>query len=203
MTFYDRDQRTLVVVPATPDGLHPTVLPALLRADAEVLVLPMLHEDSYFQAVRTLWPQCGAEHVDLCIVEHDIEVGPDTLERFYRCRNLWCAHSYEVYWGNIARLYGGAWGMGCVRYRWQLMARWPDAVEQAGEMDLEVLGVGHHPRYSWQVFDSTLSHWLKGALGGAMTPPLKVCEHHPPVTHHHAYNREGAYAPGILEEVTP
>lgn len=193
----------LLVVPATPGGLHPAVLPAILAAGEEARVLPMLQEDSYYRAISKLWPECAERHVDLAVVEHDIEVLPDTLARFRRCGNLWCSHSYEVYWGDIARLYGGAWGMGCVRYRWELCARWPEAVEQAGESDLEQLGVAHHPRYSWQVFDSTLSHWLKGALGGAMVPPLKVCEHLPAVTHHHAYNREGAYAPGVLEEVSP
>lgn len=180
------------MVPAAPGGLHPSTCPAIVAGGGLPLVTWLPEEDAYYRALLGWWRRGVDEHVDLIIVEQDIEVGPHTLERFASCANPWCSHSYEVYWGDIARLYGGPWGFGCVRFRWQFMAEYPRAIEQAGEVDLAAAGVANHARYHWQVLDSVVTFWLKGGNVRA-----RVCEHHPPVGHHHAYNREGAYAPGM------
>lgn len=185
--------RPVVMVPATRDGLKPEVLPAIEAAGGRGIVTWLETDDAYYQAMRRWWRESIEHHRDLIIVEHDIEVGPDTLRRFASCANPWCAHSYQVYWGDIGDLYGGPWGFGCVRFRWQFMADYPDAIEQAGEVDLEAAGVAKHARYHWQVMDSTVTFWLKGGNVRA-----RVCRHRPNVTHHHAYDRTGAYAPGVL-----
>lgn len=181
-----------VVVPATPGGLKPEVLPALLATGATVEVFPMLEVDSYYRALIGWWAEAAHWQQDLCIVEHDIEVNANTLERFDHCQHEWCAHSYPVCWGDIATTYGGPWGLGCVRFRWQLCAALPDLITESGESE-RLDAVSHHPRFSYQTLDATVTHWLKGPHR------RRVCQHRPGVTHHHEYAREGAYAPGVLD----
>lgn len=175
-----------VVVPATPDGLHPRVVPAILGSGWAVQVEPMTYVEAYYDLLAKLWSEC----VDFAIVEHDIEIGPEVLNRFAECDRLWCAHSYEVYAGDVATAYGGPFALGCVRFRSELMARFPDAVVKAGEMDIHPV----HPQRSYAVMDSTLTHWLRGPYGPDHGG-VKVHQHAPNVAHHHTYVRTGAFRP--------
>ena len=168
----------LVHVPATPGGLHPRTLPAILRSGYSARVWPMECPESYFDLVMALWTQGQ----DFAIVEHDVEVGPLTLESFESCRELWCAFSYPVFAGDIAENYGGPFGLGCCRFRRELLEDFPDAVIRAGERDLHPV----HPPRSYAVMDSTLTGILR-AYG------VQVHQHFPNVTHHHEYQREGAF----------
>jgi hypothetical protein len=167
-----------VIVPATPRGLHERTIPAILEQGHAAVVVPMLEVDSYFELLRELW----ALGETFAIVEHDVELPGGALEAFEDCPQLWCAHSYEVFAGDIATAYGGPYGLGLSRFRAELLARWPDAVEAAGEMDQHPV----HPPRSYAVMDSTLT----GALRGRSVP---VCQHFPNAVHHHHYNRDGAF----------
>jgi hypothetical protein len=146
----------------------------------------MNYTEAYFDLLSKLW----AEQIDFALVEHDIEVGDDTLDRFADCDRLWCAHSYEVYSGDLATAYGGPFGIGCVRFRGELMARFPDLLERCGEMDIHPV----HPPRSYGVMDSTLTQWLRGAYGPDHGG-VKVHQHAPNVRHHHVYAREHAFRP--------
>lgn len=170
-----------VVVPATPGGLHARTLPAILESGWAAYVEPCLYTEAYFDLLKKLW----ADRVDFAIVEHDVEVFSGVLDRFAECDHLWCSHSYEVYAGDVATAYGGAWALGCTRFRAELMERFPDAVERAGEMNIHAV----HPPRSYQVMDSTLTHWLKGPYR------VNVHQHLPNVTHHHRYVRTGTFPP--------
>ena len=167
-----------VHVPATPQGLHHRVLPAILRSGHTARVWPMLSEESYFELMALLW----ANGRDFAIVEHDVEVDPDSLDSLDTCPAPWCAFSYPVFAGDIAEAYGGPFGLGCVRFRRELLEELPQAVQLAGEMNLHPV---HRPR-SYAVMDSTLTRVLR-AHG------VQVHQHFPNVTHHHAYLREGAF----------
>lgn len=145
------------------------------------MVEPCNYPEAYFDLLKELW----RKRVDFAIVEHDIEVDAETLDAFAECPELWCAHSYEVYAGDVAESYGGAWALGCVRFRSELLDRFPDAVERAGEMNIHPV----HPPRTYQVMDSTLTHWLKGPYG------VTVHQHSPNVKHHHHYVRTGAFPP--------
>lgn len=171
-----------VVVPATPAGLHPRTVPAILEAGYWAEVWPMLGAESYFHLIAGLWARAEDSFV---LVEHDIEVHPGALESLERCPEGWCAFSYEVYAGDLAAAYGGPFGLGCTRFRRELLEAYPHAVAEAGEMDIHPL---HKPR-SYAVMDSTLTQVLRGPHR------LQVHQHHPNVTHHHRYMRDGAYTP--------
>jgi hypothetical protein len=175
-----------VVVPATPDGLHPSTLPAILRSGWAAHVEPMTYTEAYYDLLCKLW----ADKIDFAIVEHDVEVNPETLDRFAECDHLWCAHSYEVYAGDVSAAYGGPFALGCVRFRAELMERFPDVVVEAGKMDIHPV----HPPRSYGVMDSTLTHQLRGPFGPDRGG-VKVHQHAPNVGHHHAYVRAGAFRP--------
>lgn len=181
---------TRVIVPATPDGLHPSVLPAILRQGYRAEVVPMRHVEAYFDLVSEVWE----DGETFAIVEQDVElVGGfvkssynDTdlaggeLRLFDACPQRWCAHSYEVFAGDVATAYGGPFALGCTRFRAELLAERPDVPGLAGELDLHPV----HPPRSYAVMDSTLTQILRAFS-------IPACQHFPNVVHHHHYIREG------------
>lgn len=169
-----------MIVPATADGLHPSTLPAILRSGWECEVRPMVAVDSYWLLFKHLWDYPDT----VAIVEHDIEVGPDTLNDLARCPEPWCGCSYEVYAGDVATAYGGVYSLGCSRFRVELIEATRDAVYAAGEMNIHPV----HPQRSYAVMDSTLTQQLRSR-------GFEPHQHFPNVTHHHRYMREGAYLP--------
>jgi hypothetical protein len=170
-----------VIVPAVPGMLKPEVVPAILETHG-CEVVPMLYPESYFYLMRDLW---SAERT-FCIVEQDIVVDPaHHLKSFDNCPEIWCAASYEVYQGDIADAYGYAGALGCTRFRAELIRRYPEAIAEAGKMDMHPV----HPPRSWAVMDSTLAQYLHGPH--QLTPH----RHYPNVTHLHVYDRENAYHP--------
>lgn len=175
-----------VIVPAAPGMLRPEVVPAILATHGCEVVL-MHYPESYFYLMRDLW----REGKTFCIIEQDIVVDPaHHLIGFDNCPEPWCAASYEVYQGDLAEAYGFPGGLGCTRFRAELIARFPEAIEECGKMDLHPT----HPPRSWAVMDSTLSQYLHGPH--QLTP----CRHYPNVEHLHVYDRENAYVPPVSRE---
>lgn len=161
--------------------LCPSTVGAILASGFSPDLWRMRHDDTYFELFSEFWRRGE----DFAIIEHDIEVGPETLAGFERCPGLWCSHSYDIYQGDIASTYGGPWGLGCVRFRAELMAARPELPEMVGRESID----NHWPAKHWAQLDSTVTQWLKGPYA------MQVCHHVPPVTHHHVYQREGAYRP--------
>lgn len=176
--------RVIVVVPAVPGMLRAEVVDAIITSGFAPMVVPMTALDSYWTLLAGLWEQ----GVDFAVVEHDIVVDPDTLARFAACPELWCAHSYDVYAGDVAAVYGGAWSLGCVRFRAELMTRFGDLLERAGEVSIEGSDHPIHQPKSWGVLDHAVSRNLR-ARG------VDVHQHDPKVDHLHRYDREGAWEP--------
>lgn len=119
--------------------------------------VPELHDvsaddDAYYRLLCELWA-AGRTFV---IVEHDVGVGPDSLGSFTRCLQSWC---FVVY-GYEGELFP-AGGLGCTRFRSELMAREPDLLDAVGEHVFE--GVLAHwtesPR-NWRVLDAAVSQQL-------------------------------------------
>lgn len=90
-----------MVVPATPDGLHPMVVPALLLADLEVTVVPMLTQHDYWRALHRWW----SDGEPFLIVEHDVVAGRELLEQMTGCGHAWCLSPY-----------GATQLLGCTRF---------------------------------------------------------------------------------------
>lgn len=169
-----------IVVPAVPGMLKPETLPAILASGWHVDVVPMLGLESYFELMGRLWGRAET----FAIVEQDILVGPDSLIQLFTCSEPWCAFSYEVFAGDVATAYGHVGALGCARFRRSMMIEHPEAVLEAGKMDLHPV----HPPRSYAVMDATLSRWLQ-ACG------YRPHQHLPNVEHLHHYNRADAYVP--------
>jgi hypothetical protein len=176
----------LVVVPYIRSGFRPEVFDALKDLPVGATLIPWQLEDEdygYGRLLRSFWQKCGETHQDLCIIEQDVLVfrakhdgETDTIETFLSCPELWCAHSYRIFWGDLAETYGGPFGLGCVRFRSQLMAAEPGLL-------MEALRRPEHHKFP-------AGHWM--GLDSAVTSILKAKgypwhQHRPAVRHVHEY----------------
>lgn len=114
----------------------------------------------YYKLLARLW----AGKDDVCVVEQDIVVEPDTLYGFDECPNPWCAAQYR-YLGSESYT-----GLGCTRFRKELFGLYPSIMLDVGEMR-----DGQHEFRHWCVCDAFMQIRLREA--GA-----RVCIH-PHVTH--------------------
>jgi hypothetical protein len=117
-------------------------------------------DTAYTLLLQDLW---SADET-FAIVEHDIVIRPDTLDEFEDCDHPWCAFTYRFRATHIA-------GLGCTRFRTNLLAAYPDAVAKTWAEATEV-----HPYGHWCNLDDRLTRALTAA--GA-TRHL----HQPPVGH--------------------
>ncbi len=213
----------LVVVPFTKKGLHPEVLEALRPLPMGATLAPWELKDEaygYGRMLRAVWQKCAETRTDLCIVEqdnlvqpfinkHDSETG-GTIAGFIACPDWWCAHSYEVaprpdvrgprgQSRDIATAYGGPYGLGCVRFRWQLMAAEPDVLTVA-------LQRAEHPGFPaghYIGLDSAVTGILRGRIdqrtgqrddGFTRAPRYDAHQHFPNVGHLHRYTEPVGHA---------
>ena len=129
-------------------------------------------DSAYWELLKELWTP---EH-DLCIGEHDIVIGHDTLALLEACPEPWCAASYRF----LGR--DGYTGLGCVRFRAELIAKVPGLLDEVAEMSSGPL----HPKRHWCSLDSFLQVRLRGH-------GFNVCVH-PPVQHLHEWPSHGCLA---------
>ena len=119
------------------------------------------------------------------IVEHDIEIGPDTVRQAMRCPRPWCVWPYN----------GPGWeagGMlrtstGCAKFSGAMMRAEPDLMEVASHRGSNPLEAGDWHRMDVCILDTLHErgyadpHW------------------HPPVIHHHHYVFTGSCSCGSTE----
>ena len=87
---------------------------------------------------------------------------------FAECKSPACAF---VYWNGS----GYVPGLGCTRFRAELLAEHPSLMSEAAELDDDLMIAGH-----WRRMDTRIYRKLE-ALG------IRPCIHVPPVTHLHSY----------------
>lgn len=101
-------------------------------------------DTGYAELLGRLW----SKPRDFCLVEHDIVPFFGALKELHDCPELWCAYSYELGAGLHA-------GLGCTRFRAELIARVPDAIEATWKIADEV-----HPAGHWCSLDDRLTQVL-------------------------------------------
>lgn len=118
----------------------------------------------YWMLLCKWWAHADWNGTDLMVVEHDIVIHPDVPKQFDECDSDVCVFEYWI---------GGSYmyGLGCTRFRADLIRRKPDAMNQAGKLDSLGLPPGHWKR-------------LDGQIWRTIGPP---CVHTPPVRHLHEY----------------
>lgn len=162
-----------VVCPYTPDKIRAETKQSLERDTPGLIEYEDVsgHNEAYATLLENLW----ATGEDFAIVEHDIEVHEYALQDFMDCREPWCSNEYKVGEALIA------YGLGCVRFRKELMEAEPDAI-----VAHTALGPGLTPARDWRRLDVRTVSTLR-------TRGYEPCVHEPPVNHHHSY-------PPVLEE---
>jgi hypothetical protein len=120
-------------------------------------------DEAYFRLLERLW----TAGEDFAIVEQDIVVEPDTLESFRACPHSWCCAPYPYLKGVYS-------GLGCVRFRSELMRRLPDLMERVAIRANEL-----HPPKHW----CTLDAWVQRTMAAAYSQ--RPCQRHKPVGHLH------------------
>lgn len=157
-----------VIVPATLDKLRPEVLHAIYAAGGDPWVWDLSGKPmGYWRLVRDRW----AAGDDLTIVEHDIVIPPNALADFDACPRPYCFHSFELFLGDVEQVYEQP-GLGCVRFRSELLAAVPFTVPEMTWNGEDQVGL-----------DTRLWQMLKAAGYGPH-------RHEPRAEHLHQYRRD-------------
>jgi hypothetical protein len=96
------------------------------------------------QALWRLWKEVWADCQDTVFVEHDIVIHEGVIPAFENCKDVWCTFAYPYAFGNNDPYHG----TGCVRFRAELMADFPDLWDIVGKMSGP-----HHPPGHWCSLD--------------------------------------------------
>jgi hypothetical protein len=142
-----------VVVPYVEGKLDPRTTRALRLANIDARELDPADDCAYHALLSELW----AAGETFAIVEHDIEIGPDTLTSFDKCPEPWCVapypgRSFKNYPVPILRV-----ALGCVRFRAEFLKT------NAGILDAMLPGPSNslrNPRH-WRRCDSLLASALQ------------------------------------------
>lgn len=143
---------------------HPEAAAALSGTDHDVhhVRLEPHRARDYFDVLADVW-QAGET---VAIVEHDIVVHATALDDLSACPHDWCAFPYQYM--EHERHYG----LGCVKFSADLLARCPDAMRRVG-----VLRDPTHPPRHWCRLDA----WLQGVVLPSMGETMH--KHDTPVRH--------------------
>lgn len=121
----------------------------------------MTDDFTYGRMLADLWSYGET----FCIIEQDVVVQPGTLAEMDGCQERWCAYP-TGYMGSYL------WGLSCVKFGAGLLARYPNAVIEANQIDIPPL----HPPGHWCTRDHCLQrmvleqkyreqfhrHWVEG-----------------------------------------
>jgi len=132
-------------------------------------------DNAYHRLLCELWDTGET----FCLVEHDIEIGSDTLQQFEACPEPWCTapylgRPYKSYPVPVLRV-----ALGCTRFRAEFLKT------NAGVLEAMLPGPSNslrNPRH-WRRCDSLLASALQRR-------GFRACEHEPFVKHHHDYQNE-------------
>lgn len=153
-----RGHETTVVMPHVPP-LRPRVVEALDGWDVAFVDVSG-SDDAYWQLLANLW----SEGRGFVLIEHDIVVRPDSIEKLVACHEPWC--SFQVPY--VGRLYAG---LSCAKFSAGLIARYPDALDRISGLEDE-----DHPPSHWCRLDSHLQSHVLNPGGETMHvhgPPLE------------------------------
>lgn len=156
-----------VIVPHTPDGLHPRTAAWTLRQQwtPHTIQIDPLYTYGYGELLLSRWT--GVQ--DLVVVEQDV-VPPDmALRQFCRCPMPWCTHPYEIDGVLHERV------LGCTRFTAALQKAFPHLMWQAARN----LG-GRRESTPWWSLNEQIIRYLDICR-------IPVHPHTPPAEHLHAY----------------
>ena len=139
--------RIRLIVPYVSGGLRDGVYNAASQSGYAVELHDVSGSDSnYWRLLDTLWRKCET----FVLIEQDILVKRETVAGFDECRNVYCSAHYP-YVGGMST------GLGCTRFRQELLREHPDVLTLVGEMDDPAHSARHY---------CTLDAHIRTVLGG-------------------------------------
>jgi hypothetical protein len=140
-------------------------------------------DTAYWELVNTLWHEGN----DVIIVEQDIVPPADVIPSFDVCHFWFCTAKYQYSTRND-HIYGGnehkGWlgGLGCCRFSHRLMELYPNAIENAGNLERAYRGA--HPARHWCALDGAIKDelWFRDVW---------PCGNHPESHHMHTQTSHG------------
>ena len=102
----------MVIVPATAEGLHPEVIPAILRQEYSPEVIPCKFDGDYSVRLAVKWER----RARLVVIEHDVVINRDVISELIACSHPWCCIPYDG---------GNAHTLGCTKFDTAHLGRFP------------------------------------------------------------------------------
>jgi hypothetical protein len=134
---------------------------------------------AYWGALRAWWTKAFKTKTAVATFEHDVVLRPDVVEAFEDCPEPWCVFPYDDVCQN-----GTSWAprmedwrnqLGCTRFRAELVAAVPDALDG---VPIANSGVPIAIGWDW--------HSASDGLGNALRAKKYTHHwHYPAVEHHH------------------
>lgn len=126
-----------IVVPYT--HLRPEVVQAMADTGRRFTTVYVgTHDSAYWNLLSDLW----AAGETFTIVEHDVLVTDRALSALDACPEVWCAHPVRY----LDDVYSG---LGCTRFRAELIAQAPGAVERIARKSDRLHPPKHWCRLDW------------------------------------------------------
>lgn len=165
---------TRVLCCYTQEGFHPASR-ASVEAHAPTAELIDVTGDNYgyWREIRARWK--GEE--DLILIEHDIEILPDSIASMAACEHDWCSYAYPIF-RNQQRL---RYGLGCTK----ISARAQQLVSARHIAEGFALCKLCKGQGCWFHLDGRITEQLRH--DGGLFPHV-----HGDVTHHHDYSADAA-----------
>lgn len=152
-----------ILVPWTDADKVLQVRRAIITNGYKPMPFRMNGDHDYFDFLSMAWDRWST----FTVIEHDVIVGDHTLSGFDTCPEPWCSAPIEY-------LGGSYHGLGCVRFRYQLMEQHPDVFDRVGTLGD---GTATHPPRHWCALDSRLTAVLR-------SKGISKCEHNTEVLKH-------------------
>jgi hypothetical protein len=140
-------------------------------------------DHAYFDLLSSLWEKKES----FILVEHDVVVGPSTLDELEACSSRWCSVTVDYFWSHQAH------GLACAKFTYQMMLNYPGLMAQVGSM----YDAGHPPKH-WCRLDAWITRTLP-VLSHVHYDHLKhIRDYTGPVTPTHGCESEGRIVPSFL-----
>lgn len=114
-------------------------------------ITPGDHE-AYTRELGVQWR--AGDGRDLVVVEHDVAVGPAAFPLFDSCPELVCAYPYLCGSGMVI-------GLGCTRFRAEVMAEFPDAMDEVYRITHDGFRAGEWLRIDIRVWEVLAAHGVR------------------------------------------
>ena len=163
------DRRQAVKVVVAYCDLHPATKIAAEEADHVRWGDTSADAEAYWRLLREMW----AEGDTFAVLEQDKVPGPGALRAIHDCERAWCAYPVEQQGGGLADFPT----LSCAKFGASLMARWPGAVDIAGQLSMGYFDGAPITGRHYRRLDMAMARVLWTRSGPVHWHPAGMVEH--------------------------